>query len=188
MKTLREKILEAFEHKDTINKHLFESKISLQNSPLRIDSDSYIETINAARQLFEAGEWEPQNDVDRFIVEKLDTGKKAILVTDGKRKEVVLDLPKNNPDRAKDKKRFIVYRAGEKEDEETGLPIARTIKFSSWDKGLDINNDDEGAVKSFWARQKCDTKKNPDTPGYWACYAPELFGDKLGLRGGKSRW
>lgn len=181
-------ILENKKYKALIKQHIFEHGINIIDSPLRIDSESFSELVNTARELFENGLYQPSTENEMFILEKLDTGKEGIYIDDGKRKQVKLDLPQENPNRTKDKKRFVVYRAGEKTDDESGLPIARKILFSSWDKGLDINNDDEGSVNSFWARQQCDKKKDPNAAGWWACYAPEMFGDKLKLRGGKSRW
>lgn len=182
-------ILKKYAHQKVIHEHLIEHGISITKSPLRVDSDSYLELVECARELYENGLWTPDTSTDQLILEKLDTGKMGILISDSKRRtKVKLDLPIENTNRSKDHKRFVVYRATDKKDEETGLPIVKKIKFSSWDSKLDINNDDEGAVKSFWARQQCDKKTNPDTAGWWACYTPELFGDKLKLRGGKSRW
>lgn len=187
MESLSKYITEKLQFPKIVMHHLQEG-ISFKDSFLRVDSESYAETLRTARQLYEDGKWEPTTNEDRMIVEKLNSGDKAIFKSNDRRKEVKVDIPMPNPDRTIDKKRFIVYRKTDKKDEESGLPIAKKIKFGSWHGNLDINNDDEGAVKSFWARQQCSKKSDPDTAGFWACYAPELFGDVLKLRGGKSRW
>lgn len=190
MKHISEFIFEQLQFPEVVKDH-FDNNISLSESYLRLDSDSYAELLQTARKLYENGEFKPTSIGEQLIVEKLNSGDKAIFKGDGKNRQVKLDIPAPNPSRTEDGKRFIVFRKTDKVDEESGLPFARAIKFGSWDGAggnLDINNDDPKAVKSFWARQNCDSKKDPESAGFWACYSPEMFGDVLKLRGGKERW
>jgi hypothetical protein len=189
MKSLSNHITESLAHYSVIEHHLH-NNISIRESYLRIDSESYAELLRESRRLYDEGNLEVDSEESKFILEKLKSGEKAIYMNkkSGRRQEVILHTPKPNPDRAEDYKRFIVFIESGKTDEETGLPIAKAIKFASWGQGLDINNDDKKAVNSFWARHQCDTKTNVNTAGFWACRTPELFGDMLKLRGGKSRW
>jgi hypothetical protein len=66
--------------------------------------------------------------------------------------------------------------------DDDGNIIANEITWGDT-SGLSIKNDDPKASASFWARQQCDLKKkmDPNTAGFWACYAPSLFGKQLGL-------
>lgn len=184
MKSLLENVNEVFvqsEYLEVIENHIAEG-ISITESYLRYGSDSWLELVEAYRVLHGANMIELSED-DKFIVERLQTGKKAYYKDGDTYKKVELDLPKINY--AKDaSKRYIVYRKGEGEHD--GLPLAKAIVWG--DKNSTIGNDDEGRVNSFWARQQCDSKKDMDTPGWWACYAPEKFGDLLKLVGGKQRW
>lgn len=116
------------------------------------------------RRLYINEQYTSIDESEKYILENLSSGDKAIY-DKGRRQEVKVDIPMNNPDRTTDKKRFIVYRKTDKKDEESGLPIAKKIKFGSWAGNLDIRNDNEGAVNSFWARQQCDKKTDQDTPG-----------------------
>ena len=166
-----------------------QKSIPINESFLRIDSISYPLVVSKMRELYESGEYSPITVNEQYLFEKLVTGDKGIWLDAAKRRrEVKLDLPEPNPDRTEDGKRFIVYIATDDVDDNSGVPIAKKLKFSSWADGLDINNDDEDASASFWARQQCDKKKDKTTAGFWACYTPELFGDMLKLRGGKNRW
>lgn len=186
MKSIVDYIVENASIEAILNNHIQENT-PINESYLRIDSEEYGNLVESVRMLAEANKYKP-NNAEIVILEKLESGKKAIFKGDDRNKEVKLHIPMPNPSRNEDGKRFLVYIKSDKIDEETGLPIAKALKFASWSKDLDINNDDEGAVNSFWARHQCSTKKDVNTAGYWACYAPELFGKMLKLRGGNERW
>jgi hypothetical protein len=91
----------------------------------------------------------------------------------GRDMKVELDTPK----RGGDKKFYVYHNSGKKKD---GEIVAMKIEWGDT-TGLSIKNDDPEAAASFWARQQCDTKKDPKTAGFWACYGPSLFGKSLGL-------
>lgn len=77
----------------------------------------------------------------------------------------------NKPMRG-DKKRFKVYvNSGRKTKD--GVIIAKKVEFGSpiGDK-LRVRNYDPRRAKSFSARHRCDTAKDPKTPRYWSCRAP----------------
>jgi hypothetical protein len=164
-----------------ILKYHNENKIGISNSSMRFDSESFKLLAVTIRNLFENKSYTPFNDEDKFLLEKLYTGKKGVY----KGKEVVLDLPfilRN------DKKEFGVYRPSKTKakDKENGLPKAVIVKFG--DPNLRVINEDEDASKNFFNRHKCSLKNDKYTAGWWSCYAPELFGDVLKLKGGKNRW
>ena len=162
-----------------ILKYHNENKIGISNSSMRFDSDSFKLLTVTIRNLFENSLNTPLNEEAKFLLEKLYTGKKGIY----KGKEIVLDLPfilKN------DKKEFGVYRPSKTKAKENGLPKAVIVKFG--DPTLRVRNEDEGASKSFFNRHKCSLKKDKYVAGWWSCYAPELFGDVLKLKGGNNRW
>jgi hypothetical protein len=148
-----------------------ENGLDITNSVYRIGSDAY-------KQLFEETKkyWDEGNvilkDKAAWMAANLEVGKKA--VHDGK--EVELDSPKRGGD-----KKFYVYHNSGKKDKDGKIKAVR-IEWGDT-SGLSIKNDDPEAAASFWSRQQCDLKKkmNPLTPGFWACYAPSLFGKQLGL-------
>lgn len=187
-KSLLEWVNESFELKfedvvlDHINKNL-----CISESYLRLGSKSFNELLEVYREAFENKKFIPVVESDQFIFEKLDTGKKAYFKTSsGKMKKVTLDSPERNND---NEKSFKVYRKSKGEHE--GLPLAKAIYWGMDDPKTgrsSIKNDDEGRVNSFWSRHKCSSKSDKNSAGWWACYAPELFGDKLKLAGGKNRW
>jgi len=148
-----------------------ENGLDITNSVYRIGSDAY-------KQLFEETKkyWDEGNvilkDKAAWMAANLEVGKKA--VHDGK--EVELDSPKRGGD-----KKFYVYHNSGKKDKDGKIKAVR-IEWGDA-SGLSIKNDDPEAAASFWSRQQCDLKKKMDplTPGFWACYAPSLFGKQLGL-------
>lgn len=160
--------------------HHIDHNIPINESVMRLGSESFTEYVCFVRELYEDGFYEPINEHERFLMERLSTGSKGVY--DGK--EVVLDTPFRLRG---DKKEFGVYRpskTGKKDDK--GRRKAVLVKWG--DPNLPVRNDDKDASKSFWARHKCDTKTDQYTAGWWACYAPQKFGDVLKLKGGKSRW
>lgn len=172
------KSIVEYRHINIIKEHIDKS-IPITYSFLRYGSESWLSLINYCRI----------NEIcidesDRIILEKLDTGEKGYINKDGEKVEVDLDLPRI--DRSGSNKKYYVYRKNPNGDEFNGKPMAVIIRWG--DRILSIKNDDKDAVDSFWSRHKCSTKKDMYSPGWWACYAPEMFGDILKLSGGKSRW
>ena len=164
------KTFEDFQVSEGFRYHM-ENGLDITNSVYRIGSDAY-------KQLFEETKkyWDEGNvilkDKAAWMAANLEVGKKA--VHDGK--EVELDSPKRGGD-----KKFYVYHNSGKKDKDGKIKAVR-IEWGDT-SGLSIKNDDPEAAASFWSRQQCDLKKkmNPLTPGFWACYAPSLFGKQLGL-------
>jgi hypothetical protein len=146
------------------------NKLTITESIFRIGSESYINLIDEVKILHSEGKIVLQHD-DELIVEKLKTGKKGVF----KNKTVTLDLPQRCSD---GKKKFQVYTDSGRKDSENRI-IAKLIKWG--DPLLKIKNNDPAAAKSFWARHRCDTKKDPTTAGFWACWAPTLFTKQIGL-------
>ena len=164
------KTFEDFQVSEGFRYHM-ENGLDITNSVYRIGSDAY-------KQLFEETKkyWDEGNvilkDKAAWMAANLEVGKKA--VHDGR--EVELDSPKRGGD-----KKFYVYHNSGKKDKDGNI---KAVKIEWGDtSGLSIKNDDPEAAASFWSRQQCDLKKkmNPLTPGFWACYAPSLFGKQLGL-------
>ena len=164
------KTFEDFQVSEGFRYHM-ENGLDITNSVYRIGSDAY-------KQLFEETKkyWDEGNvilkDKAAWMAANLEVGKKA--VHDGR--EVELDSPKRGGD-----KKFYVYHNSGKKDKDGKIKAVR-IEWGDT-SGLSIKNDDPEAAASFWSRQQCDLKKkmNPLTPGFWACYAPSLFGKQLGL-------
>lgn len=156
-----------------------DSGLSITESIFRIGSKSYADFVCEARRLYYKGEL-TLNEADTFIVEKLQTGEKAIFQKRGESdKKVILDSPQRLP--KGDKKKFHVYRDSGKKTED-GTIIAFEIKWG--DPKLSVKNQDDGARKSFLARHKCSEKKDMNTPGWWACNV-HLFWKQLGLESNK---
>jgi len=164
------KNFEDFQVSEGFRYHM-ENGLDITNSIYRIGSDAY-------KQLFEETKkyWDEGNiilsDKAGWMAKNLQVGEDAIY--DGRK--VKLDSPKRGGN-----KKFVVYRDSGKKDEEGNI-IAKKIEWGDA-TGLSIKNGDPEAAASFWARHKCDLKKkqDPDTPGFWACYAASLFSSQLGL-------
>lgn len=189
VKNLFEHLTESFskESKEVIHEHLA-NNIGIYESYLRIGSTSFDDLCETYRFAYEKKQWIPTNKADQTVMEKLQTGKKGMLKTDSGWTKVSIDIPMRNSTKPSEKS-FKVYRATDKKHE-NGLPKVKTIKWGMNEKSgrSAVANDDKDAANSFFARHKCSTVKDKNAPGWWACYAPELFGDKLKLAGGKTRW
>ena len=90
--------------------------------------------------------------------------------------DVELNSPKRN---SGDGKKYVVYV----KDPKTGN--VKKIQFGDAKGGLSSKINDKGAVASFNARHKCDTKTDKTKAGYWSCRLPKYAKD-LGLKGGGS--
>lgn len=146
--------------------------LDLTTSFFRLGSEKYAELFEEVKEY-----WDKGNIILKgpsgWMAKNLEVGKKAV---DSNGREVVLDTPKRGGN-----KKFVVYRNSGRKDKEGNI-IAKKIEWGDT-SGLSIKNDDPKAASSFWARHKCDTaaKMDPNKPGFWACYAPTLFGKQLGL-------
>lgn len=165
------KTFEDFQVSEGFRYHM-ENGLDITNSVYRIGSDAY-------KQLFEETKkyWDEGNvilkDKAAWMAANLEVGKPAVN-KDGRKVEL------DTPTRGGDKKFKVYHNSGKKDDD--GNIIANEITWGDT-SGLSIKNDDPKASASFWSRQQCDLKKkmDPSTAGFWACYAPSLFGKQLGL-------
>jgi hypothetical protein len=164
------KTFEDFQVSEGFRYHM-ENGLDITNSVYRIGSEAY-------KQLFEETKkyWDENNiilsDKAAWMAKNLEVGKEAVY----NGRKVELDTPKRGGD-----KKFVVYHNSGKKDDEGNI---EAVKIEWGDtSGLSIKNGDPEAAASYWARHQCDLQKkmNPKTPGFWACYAPSLFGKQLGL-------
>jgi hypothetical protein len=164
------KVSEAFQY------HM-ENGLDITNSVFRLGSQAYKELFEETKQYWDEGNIILKGKA-AWMAKNLEVGKKAVYTNreSGRTVDVELDTPERGGN-----KKFIVYRNSGKTDE-NGNIIAKKIEWGDT-SGLSIKNDDPKAAASFWARHQCDStkKKDPNTPGFWACYAPSLFGKQLGL-------
>lgn len=163
MKTLNEvKISENL-------KYHINNGISLSECIFRYGSDSHIDLIKEVRELYHRGEILLEGR-DKVIA-SLKTGEPALY----KGRRVKLHLPQYDSD---SDKKFVVYLETGKTDEESGLPIAKTLRFG--DPDLKIKNNDKKAADNFQARMQCDSKTDIEAAGFWACNIA-LWAEHLGL-------
>lgn len=154
-------------------KYHIDNDLSITESIYRIGSDAYCDFVNEVRKLNAEGKIQ-LSDVDKFIVERLKTGTKAVYKPrGGNEKEVVLDSPERGG-----RKKFFVYRDSGRKNAD-GKIIAKIIEWG--DPKLTVKNDDEKAAKSFRARHRCTEKTDKDTAGWWACNVHK-FWKQLGLK------
>jgi len=133
-------------------------------------SEKYCDLIIEVRELWSQGKILLEGR-DKAIA-SLKTGEKAIF--DGKKVKLHL------PERKKHKeKAFMVYLDSGKTDEESGLPIAKILRFGS--AASSVKNHDKGAADNFQARHNCDSKTDINKAGFWACNI-HLFAKQLGLK------
>jgi len=146
--------------------------LDITESVFRIGSEAYKKLFEETKQYWDEGNI-ILSDKAAWMAKNLEVGIDAVN-KDGRKVE--LDSPKRGGD-----KKFVVYHNSGKKDDDGNI-IANEITWGDT-SGLSIKNDDPEAAASFWARQQCDLKKkmDPNTAGFWACYAPSLFGKQLGL-------
>jgi hypothetical protein len=143
--------------------------IGLSECVYRYGSDKYCLLIKEARELHNSGKLLLEGR-DKAIA-SLKTGEPAIY--DGKK--VKLHLPKYDNTAGK---KLSVYLESGKTDPETGLPLAKILRFG--DPNSTIKNHDKKAADNFQARHSCDTKDDINTAGFWSCNI-HLFAKHLGL-------
>jgi hypothetical protein len=167
------KTFEDFQVSEGFRYHM-ENGLDITNSVYRIGSEAY-------KQLFEETKkyWDEGNiilsDKAAWMSKNLEVGKKAIFRDRDAGRDMTVEL--DTPKRGGDKKFYVYHNSGKMKD---GEIVAMRVEWGDT-SGLSIKNDDPKAAASFWARQQCDSKKDPKTAGFWACYAPSLFGQQLGL-------
>ena len=151
-----------------------ENGIGISDSVYRLGSEAYKKLFEETKQY-----WDENNvilnDKEAWMIKNLEVGKEAKFKDDAGR---MIDVELDTPSRGGDKKFYVYHNSGKKDED--GNILAFKIEWGDT-TGLSIKNDDPAAAASFWARQQCDTKKDPKTAGFWACYAPSLFGKQLGL-------
>ena len=154
-----------------------ENGIGISDSVYRLGSEAYKKLFEETKQY-----WDENNvilnDKEAWMVKNLEVGKAAKFKDDAER---MIDVELDTPSRGGDKK-FYVYHNSRKKDEDGNI-LAFRIEWGDT-TGLSIKNDDPVAAASFWNRQQCDLEKkmDPSKAGFWACYAPSLFGKALGLQ------
>lgn len=168
------KILRYNEYRDVSEnvRYHIDNGLSLVESAFRIGSEAYDSMVLELRRLNESSSIELSEE-DRFIVEKLSTGKKGIY--DGK--TVKLDSPSRISD---GDSKFQVFRDSGKKDDDGNI-IAKKITWG--DPNSTIKNCDDDARESFLARHKCSEKtleKDGMDAGWWACNV-HRFWKQLGL-------
>ena len=144
----------------------------ITESVFRLESESFDNLLYEARELYEKGLLEFNNENDRYIFENTDSGRKGV----NKGKTVPLDKPMRATDNKN--KAWKVYRSTGRKNKD-GKTIAKVIYFG--DPNMKIKNGDPEAAKAFRSRHKCSEKKDKDTAGWWACYAPKYYSDLMGL-------
>jgi len=164
------KTFEDFQVSEGFRYHM-DNGLDITNSVYRLGSDAYKKLFEETKKYWDEGNV-ILNDKAAWMAKNLEIGKKAIY----KGRKVELDTPKRGGN-----KKFIVYRNSGKVDEKGNI-IAKKIEWGDT-SGLSIKNDDPEAAASYWARHQCDLEKkmDPDTAGFWACYASTLFSKQLGL-------
>ena len=157
-----------------------DNRLSLTESIFRIGSDAYLDLVNETRKLWFEGKID-LNEYDQFIVEKLQTGKKAKWKNPktGKEETVTLDDPQRMPPRLGDKL-FVVWRPSPK-DPGKALMIGFGERGDKEGNNMITKHQDENTRKQFLARHNCKDKKDPYAPGWWACNV-HLFWKQLGLK------
>lgn len=163
------KPLSTFKMSQELEYHL-NNGIGISECVFMYGSEKFCDLIVEVRDLYNNGKLLLEGR-DKAIA-SLKTGEKAIY--DGRK--VKLHLPDYDNEAGK---KMRVYLDSGKKDKETGLPIAKILRFG--DPGLSIKNHDKEAADSFQARHKCDSKSDINAAGFWACNI-HLFAKHLGLK------
>lgn len=153
------------------------------DSPVyRVGTQKYFELIKEARALYVTGQYFPQSDFEKEMLES-DLGEMGIYES----VEVPLDLPMKDdaleeakykgkevelgkPKRGEGGKAYVYVR-----DPKSGN--VKKVKFGS--SMPDAMGDSDAARKrrkSFGDRHNCADKKDRTKPGYWACRSTKFFG------------
>lgn len=158
---------------ESLNYH-YENGISLMDSVFRIGSRAWVDMVVEARNLWQEGKIE-LNDDDVFLI-GTDVGQKGIYEDS----EVLLEIPFEDQEveieeaEIKGKKvklnkpfrtpggprKFSVYTKNEK---------GNVVKVSFGQPGMKVNNADQEKARSFRKRMRCDNPGPKWKPRYWAC-------------------
>jgi hypothetical protein len=171
MKNLKD-YQEFFENNSENIKYHIDNNFSLNESIFRIGSESWLELINEARDLYN------QNKIglteDEIFIIGTDLGKKDLF----EGKLVLLDLPfideelSESEYRGKDvdlnkpfrtpsgPRKFSVYTKNEK---------GNVVKVGFGQPGMRVNNADPKKAKSFRKRMRCDKPGPKWKAKYWSC-------------------
>ena len=165
---IRENASEAFKYHQ-------ENGLDLSTSVFRLGSQAYDDLFEETKEYWDKGNI-VLNDKSAWMAKNLEVGKKAKFKTDN---DAWIDVKLDTPQRGGEQKYQVYHNSGKTDDD--GNIIATKIEWGDPNRAID--NADEGAASSFWARQQCDLKMkmNPTKKGFWACYAPSLFTKQLGL-------
>ena len=163
--------------------------IALIDGVFRAGSTSHIDLIKEARDLWENGILDINDEITTKLFENTDIGKFGLFEGE----MVPLDFPlvehetltegeleeaeKKNPPLGKPKrggsKKFYVYVRD---------PKTKNIKKVSFGQvGMSAKINDPKARKAFAARHKCAQKKDKTKPSYWSCRLPR-YAKLLGLK------
>jgi hypothetical protein len=150
-----------------------ERSIPLMESVYRIESDAWIDLVNEARNLWEEGRIELEED-DLFLI-STDAGRTGLYEGE----EVLLDVPfyldedideaeyrgrkvdLNKPFRTPSgPRKFAVY---------TKNASGNVVKVGFGEPGMRVNNNDPAKARSFRKRMRCDNPGPRWKPRWWAC-------------------
>ena len=176
----------GFQISESLNYHM-KHNIDLLDSVFRIGSDSWLNCVNEARELWENNQIDLNED-DLYLI-STEAGQKGIFEGE----EVLLDVPfeteeeiseaeyqgkkveLNKPKRMSGKHKFTVYTRGEN---------GKTVRVQWGQPGATVKNYDPEASKSFRARHKCKTPGPRWKARWWACNVGR-YAKLLGLKSNK---
>lgn len=159
-----------------------DNNIPLSENIFRYGSKGYGEIWEEFRNLWENDKVSINNEVDKWLMENSDLGKKGVF----EGRQVPLDMPMleaeykgkkvslNKPKRGGSKK-FYVYVKGD-----NGNVKKVSFGAKSGGQSLAVKIKDPEARKNFSSRHNCDTKKDKTKAGYWSCNLPR-YAKTLGM-------
>jgi len=151
-----------------------DNKLPLMESVYRIESDAWVSLVNEARDLWESGLIELEED-DLFLI-STDAGRTGIYEGE----EVLLDVPFYIDDEELDEaeyrgrkvdlnkpfrtpggpRKFAVYTKNDK---------GNIVKVGFGQPGMRVNNDDPAKARSFRKRMRCDNPGPRWRAKWWSC-------------------
>ena len=147
-----------------------DNSIPLMESVYRIESSAWLDLVNEARNLWESGNLDLDED-DLFLI-STDAGRTGIYEGE----EVLLDVPYMEVDEAEYRgrkvdlnkpfrtpggpRKFAVYTKNES---------GRVIKLGFGQPGMRVNNDDPAKARSFRKRMRCDQPGPRWKAKWWSC-------------------
>ena len=147
-----------------------DNSIPLMESVYRIESSAWLDLVNEARNLWESGNLDLDED-DLFLI-STDAGRTGIYEGE----EVLLDVPYMEVDEAEYRgrkvglnkpfrtpggpRKFAVYTKNES---------GRVIKLGFGQPGMRVNNDDPDKARSFRKRMRCDQPGPRWKAKWWSC-------------------